>query len=313
MKYRSMLWCCALALTLMAALRLSGAALAGTDLFTPTPTDTAPAPTTPNSTFPTQITQPTEREEPPAAVLSFSPEDLEAVKMRYGCDYRPELAPLLTAPLQWDLTGSKPTVLILHTHATESFRGTYKQWVPYRTTDEDHNMVCIGREVARVLELGGITVLHDTTLHDYPHYNSAYSAARKTIRSYLEEYPTIRVVLDLHRDASDDYDSPLTTHATVAGQDSSQLMFVVGTDQGGLSNPDWPENLALALKLTVLLEQENPGITRGISLREQRFNLDLTPGSLLVEVGAAGDTREAALVAANALAQALIALSAGTQ
>jgi stage II sporulation protein P len=324
MNRHSALWCCAVALVMIAALRLSaawsGKGLLSLLIFTETgrrPVSTAPTSPatepdpTENFTFPTQITQPTQREDPPAAVLSFSAHSLEWVKMRYGCDLRPDLGTLLTGSLDWDLKQTEPTVLILHTHGTESFRGDYKAWVPWRTTDPDHNMVRIGREVARVLELGGIRVIRDTTLHDYPDYNSAYSSARKSIRQYLEEYPSIRLVLDLHRDASDDDQNQLTTHATVAGQPASQLMFVVGTDAGGLYHPRWQENLALALKLTVLLEGEDPGVTRGISLRQQRFNGDLTPGSLLVEVGAAGDTLDQALLAANALARAILALADG--
>jgi stage II sporulation protein P len=103
----------------------------------------------------------------------------------------------------------------------------------------------------------------------------------------------------------------MVTSATVGGQHSAQLMMVVGTDAGGNLHPNWQENLSLALKLTVLLEQENPGICRPINLRSERFNMDLTHGSLLVEVGAAGNTREEALIAANALAQAVLALSQG--
>ena len=322
MNRHSALWCCAVALVLMAAVRLSAAALAGAGplsllIFAQTgraPEITAPA-TEPtyNFTEPTQITQPTQREDPPAAVLSFSADSLQAVKMRYGCDLRPDLGALLTGSLTWDLKQEAPTVLILHTHGTESYQGVYQEWVSGRTTDPEHNMLCLGRELARVLELGGIRVIRDTQLHDYPSYNTAYSSARKSIQAYLEEYPSIRLVLDLHRDASDDRENPMTTHGTVEGQPSSQLMFVVGTDAGGLYHPDWQENLALALKLTVLLEAEDPGITRGISLREERFNMDLTPGSLLVEVGAVGDTKEEALLAVNALARAILTLAAGAE
>lgn len=318
MKHHSALWCCAVALLMMAALGLGGAeALAlpvwiHTGRLPPQTAATEPAATEPtNFTSPSESTQPTEREETPEAVLSFSPDSLSFVKMRYSCDYRPTLAPLLQSSLAWDLTGDSPTVLIIHTHTTEAYRGDYKQWSRYRTTDPANNMIAIGAEVAQVLELGGITVIHDKTLHDYPNYSGSYDAARRTVQSYLTRYPTIRMVLDLHRDATDDYDDPMTTNATVGGQPSSQLMFVAGTDGSGLYFPNWQDNLALALKLTVLLEQENPGISRGIVLRKQRFNLDLTAGSLLVEVGAMGDSQQEALVAANALANAIITLSQG--
>ena len=120
------------------------------------------------------------------------------------------------------------------------------------------------------------------------------------------------MVLDIHRDASDGAGgSQLTTSGTVGGQKSAQLMLVAGTDTAGNYFPNWQENLALALKLTALLEQEDPGLTRPVTLREHRFNMDLTPGSLIVEVGAAGDRLEDALLAANAFARAVLQLAEG--
>ena len=172
-------------------------------------------------------------------------------------------------------------------------------------------MLSIGDEIARVLEEGGVGVIHDRTLHDYPDYNNSYNLARDTIEGYLEKYPSIQIVLDIHRDASDSPDGQLVTSAIAGGQRSAQLMMVVGTDAGGNHHPNWQENLSLALKLTALLEQTNPGISRPIDLRKERFNMDLTAGSLLVEVGAAGNTHSEALIAANALAQSILALQGG--
>jgi stage II sporulation protein P len=119
------------------------------------------------------------------------------------------------------------------------------------------------------------------------------------------------MVLDVHRDASDGVGGQLTTAGTVGGQKSTQLMLVAGTDTAGNFFPGWQQNLALALKLTAQLEQTDPGLTRPVTLREHRFNMDLTPGSLIVEVGAAGDRLEEALLAANAFARAVLALAEG--
>lgn len=273
-----------------------------TQLLTQIGTATVPSD---NFTFPTEITQPPADTE---AVLSFSESDLDRVKIQYLCDYRPDLAALLTADLGWTPVGKTATVLIIHTHGSESFSGDYEMVESYRTLDETLNMIAIGDEVARILELGGIQVVHDRNIYDYPDYSGAYSAARSAIKIWLDEYPGIVMVLDLHRDAGEgDYGS-LVTAATVGGQRCAQLMMVVGTDASGSRHSDWQRNLSLALKLTAVLEAENPGITRPIALRSQRFNMDLTPGSLLVEVGAAGNTLEEAKIAANALAIAVLKL-----
>ena len=248
---------------------------------------------------------------------SFSQSDLDNISLIYGCDYRPDLENLLLSSLDWDLSDGQPAVLIVHTHGTEAYTPTagssYEASGDYRTLDESYNMISIGDEVARILEAGGITVLHDRSCHDHPSYNGSYVSARNSIADYLEQYPSIRMVLDIHRDAvTTDSGQQLSTSATVGGQNSSQIMLVIGTDASGNRHPNWQTNLALALKLTAQLERENPGITRPIYLRSERFNMDMTSGSLLVEVGASGDTHEQALIAANALATAILSLAKGT-
>lgn len=265
------------------------------------------------------VRQPVFSPAPPVqeALPVFTEADLEAVEVVYRCDYRPALEPLLTQPLELSLKGGQPTVLIIHTHTTESYTKEpgqdYVEDVPYRTQDERYNMVAIGAEVARVLEAGGIKVIHDRNIYDYPSYNASYDLARAAIQAHLEQTPSIQMVLDIHRDASDGASgAQLTTSATVNGQPSAQLMVVVGTDAMGYYHPDWQQQLALGLKLTALLERTDPGLTRPLSLREYRFNTDLTPGSLLIEVGAAGNTQSEALLAANALARGILALSGGS-
>lgn len=314
---RSRLWNMLLVLMLTAAVQLLvGATSQDATLFSlltyaqsgrlviPTEPTASLMSTSPNFTLPTQTTQPSQGADTPQdAVLSFSPEDLSLIDIDYHCELRPDLGSLLCDLAVPDLTGSGPTVLILHTHATEAYADTWDR-TNYRSLADENNMLAIGDEVARVLELGGIQVIHDRTLHDYPDYNTAYAAARRTVQAYLTQYPGIRMVLDLHRDASDTGSGQLITAATVDGQTSAQLMMVCGSGFAG-----WEENLSLALKLSVMLELENPGITRPISLRAKHYNLDLTVGSLLVEVGAAGNSMDEALIAANALAQAILTLA----
>lgn len=260
---------------------------------------TPTAPALPAATAPPP--SPTRPTEPPI----FPGEALELVDVQYFCDYRPDLDALLNKQLDFSLRADAPTVLIVHSHATEG----YASAEGYRSLEAQENMVAIGAEVARVLQANGIQVLHDKTYHDHPDYDNSYGNARRTIRDYLEKYPSIQMVLDIHRDASDATSGQLITSATVGGQKSAQLMMVVGTDAGGNYHPDWRNNLSLALKLTGLLEQENPGICRPTALRTERFNMDLTAGSLLVEVGAAGNTLDEAKIAANALAQAIVKLA----
>lgn len=245
----------------------------------------------------------------PRALPVFSPEDAEKVEVYYNCDLRPDLKTLIQKPLTWYLPLPEPTVLILHAHATEGYRETEG----YRTRNTNQNMVSIGERVAELLAQEGIAAIHDRTLHDDPSYNAAYENARNTARYYLDLYPSIQLILDLHRDALEQNGQQLSTAVTIDGQSSARLMLVMGTNAGGLSHDGWEENLSLGLKLHTQLEKQTPGITRPMALRTQRFNQDLIPGALLVEVGAAGDTHAEALLAAEQLAKAIVALSKGTQ
>ena len=130
---------------------------------------------------------------------------------------------------------------------------------------------------------------------------------RQTIEGYLAEYPTIQMVLDIHRDAAEDADgNPVALTAEIGSEACAALMLVVGTDEGGLSHPDWQENLANALKLQARLNRAAPGLCRSLDLRTERFNQHETPGSLLIEVGSTGNTLAEALRSARILAEALI-------
>ena len=245
----------------------------------------------------------------------FTAEDAATVEFKNSAGLSIDAGALMERPLQWDLTVEAPTVLILHTHATESYTRSagedYEESAAFRTLNEEYNMISVGDYLAKLLEAAGITVLHDRELHDYPSYNGSYSHARKSMEACLKENPSVCLVLDLHRDASADLNDQMRTQATVNGKPSAQLMFVVGTNASGLRHPNWEENLSLAMKLQVQLERRAPGVCRKINLRAQRFNQDESPGALIVEVGAAGNTHREALTAMEALAQAIADLSHG--
>lgn len=268
--------------------------------------------TPPVPTDPREDTAPTEPEKTQAV---FSEADAKPVYIKNYTNYAVSAAALLQKTLDWDLTEGGPAVLILHTHTTESYENTegYKQSSNYRTHDENYNMVSVGAHLAQLLEAAGIGVIHDKTIHDYPSFNGAYEHSRASAKEYLKQYPSIRLVLDLHRDAFTDGNGKyLGTNVTVDGQKVARMMMVLGSNGGGLTHPNWQENTALAVKLYAQLEKLCPGICRNLSLTNQRYNQDLSLGALLFEMGAAGNTRQEALRAAEYLAQAIIALAYGT-
>lgn len=265
-----------------------------------------------------ELTPEKETEEPEKAVQTaavipvFGENQQDLVQV--NADWPVDTLALLQQPLTWDLMGEAPTVLILHSHATESYekQAQYTETSPYRTLDTNYNMVSVGARVAEILEAEGIRVIHDRTLHDYPSYNDAYGNARSAITAALAEHPSICLVLDLHRDAAEDAGgNQKVSTVTVEGESCANLMLVMGSDKGSLSYPNWERNLALAVKLQAQLEQTYSGLCKPIKLVTSRYNQDLSTGALLVEVGTAGNTHAQAIRAAEYLAEGIVALAKG--
>lgn len=207
-----------------------------------------------------------------------------------------EVQEILSQPDSLSLPSDGPQVLIYHTHATESFepwdRDIYDTRNTWRSTNNAENMVAVGDEIAAALEKWGIEVVHDTTQHDYPSYNGSYERSEETIASYLEKYPTIRVALDVHRDAIQRENTLVKPIATVQQQKAARLMIIAGCDDGTMEMPDWRENLRFAAGLQSEIETKYPGLTRPVFFCYRRYNMHMTKGSLLIEFGSHGNTLE---------------------
>lgn len=243
-----------------------------------------------------------------APAPAFSAEEAEAIGFRGNCSYDADKAALLLRPLCWPKTPG-PKVLILHSHSCEAYTQSeghrYTPSANYRTLDLSNNVVAVGDALAEALSGLGVEVIHDRTLNDYPDYNASYAVAREKLEVYLEQYPSIVMVLDLHRDA---LDKPVRETAELDGQTLAPLMLVVGTDEGGLSHPHWQENLSCALKLQALANRSAPGLFKRLSFRKERFNEDLTTGSLIVEVGSTENTLPEAIASMDCLARCVAEL-----
>ena len=222
--------------------------------------------------------------------------------------------PALGEPFAAQLTDQEPQILILHTHGSEAYTpamGTEVVWSgDYRTTDTRYNVVKVGDEMAAVLSEAGVSVLHDRTLYDYPSYSGAYDRALAAIQSHLAQYPSIRFILDIHRDAIEDgQGNQYKVISPIEGVgDAAQMTLVVGSDGSGLTHPDWMENLKLAVAVQQDALTAYPTLMRPVLLRNSRYNQHATSGSLLVEVGAAGNSPEEAALAGRLFAERLLAV-----
>ena len=222
----------------------------------------------------------------------------------------------LTETFDAELSGDGPQVLILHSHGSEGYTPPAGEEVVWsgnlRTTDSRYNVVGVGDAMAEVFSAAGISVIHDRTLYDYPSYNEAYDRSLAAIQSYLAQYPSIRFILDVHRDAIEDADgNQYKVVSSVEEGTSAQLTLVVGSDGGGLSHPNWKENLKLAVALQDNILQEYPTLMRPLLLRNSRYNQHATTGSLLVEVGAAGNSPDEAELAGRLFAEKMVEVLEG--
>jgi len=193
----------------------------------------------------------------------------------------------------------EPLVLILHTHATECYtygtNGTYEKNEPTRSDNTEENVVAVGETLSRTLMDFGIPVLHSKTLHDKASFLNAYTSSLNEVNSLLKSYPSIRFVIDLHRDAIISADGEKTAPtASIAGENYAQLMFVIGTNEAGFTHPNWEDNLSFALDMQESVNGMYPGLMRPINLRSVSFNEQLLPGYVLLEAGACGNTLEEA-------------------
>jgi stage II sporulation protein P len=251
-------------------------------------------------------------EQPPQPVFTPSPSDYQGtgtVYFKNETDYAIDMTSLLQKDSPVALGEEGVQVLIMHTHGTEAYTPspghTYTASGEYRTTDSAANMLRVGKEICDALNARGISTVHSTTLNDYPAYNGSYNRALKDIQSYVNKYPSIRLVIDVHRDAIASGGTYYKTSADIDGAQTAQLMFVTGTDAGGLSHDGWRDNLAFQAQLHDRLNSTYPGIMRPMSIRASRFNQHVRTGSMLLEVGACGNTLEEALAAARLFAHTL--------
>lgn len=205
----------------------------------------------------------------------------------------------------------EPQVLIVHTHTTEGYMlydaGYYNAADRARTTDNSRNVCAAGQALVRTLQAAGVHAIQDTTVHDSPQYTGAYSRSAAVVEKYLAQYPSIRVVIDLHRDAVVRGEDILKPTATVDGKKAAQMMFVIGvTDTPALSNPHAAENLALAAQWHRALAARSGDLMRPLNTVDSRYNQHLHAGYVLVEVGAEGNTVAEAVYSAELLGKTLM-------
>ncbi len=239
------------------------------------------------------------------SIAAVSSADLPSINS--SANYTPSKSDY-TKPVSFSLTDS--AVLILHTHATESYTPSGKY--PYtptdtdRTTDNRFNVVRVGEEVAAVLRKNGITVYHDKSQNDYPGYNKSYSRSCAAATAWLKKDSSVKIILDIHRDALQTSDGKkLARTSEINGERVAQIMLVAGSNLSGLKHDSWRDNLSFAYALQKHTQELYPTLFRPINFRSQRFNQHLAPAAIIAEVGSNGNTLDEALAGARLFAEGL--------
>lgn len=221
--------------------------------------------------------------------------------IRNGTSYSVDVSELLNMGPPFSLSVDEPQVLIIHTHSSEAYTPAgldkYLASGTSRTLDSEYSVIRVGDELTEIFESYGLNVIHDREIYDYPSYTGSYSRSGESVEAYLAQYPSIKIVIDLHRDALGTDDTVYKVVADETGSCASQIMLLVGTDDSGLEHPHWQENLRLALYMQNAVTSRYPTLMRPVQLVTARYNQHLCPGSVILEVGSSGNTLQEALAA----------------
>ncbi len=234
-----------------------------------------------------------------------------AVKVNNRTSQKIDVQKLLNkTPSYGKITKEQPYILIYHTHTTEGYelldKGWYSDEYKSRTEDENRNMVRVGKELKLQLEKAGFKVIHDTKIYDKS-YDGAYSRSLKSVEKYLKEYPSIVLTLDVHRDAIH-YDNSVKCKPTALINDkkAAQVMIISGCEGNGVSGfENWEKNLVFALSLQNSVEEKYAGLMRPVFFCHRKYNMNVTPCSLLLEFGTDANTLEEAVYSASLVGEAL--------
>lgn len=284
------------------------------DALSPAPENTGIVPKyrfdAPDFTPGASPTPPPAAGEPPEGIveITFDPsgdngyDAAEGVYVNNETGLSADVAGLLKQTPPLSLKKDAPQILIIHTHGSEAFtpdaENSYTPTDVERTEDTRFNVVRLGDEMASLFEEKGLSVIHDRNIYDAPSYTGSYGRSLDAITKIIRENPSVGIVIDIHRDSIQTEDGQIyKTVADIDGEKTAQMMLVMGTNDSGLTHPDWKQNLTLAVTLQKKLNGAHPTLMRPINLRRERFNQHATTGSMILEVGSSGNTLSEALAA----------------
>ena len=224
--------------------------------------------------------------------------------------YKPNIAVLLASDVS-SMATQEPLVLVLHTHTSEGYLAKSVEYlegdigeITY-TQNEEQNVLAVGKAFVSALNKNGITAIHCTVMHDEAGLSGSYERAAESIQFFLTHYPSIRYVVDLHRDAILTAEGEYVRAVTeIDGKSVAQILPVVGSDAAGWEHDNWEGNLALALQLRQELNRNDTALCRPVMLRNHTYNQEMAPYAILLEIGTGANSLDEAIAAATLAGEA---------
>ena len=226
----------------------------------------------------------------------------ENIKIKNQTDY------VLTNEMMTpDISIENKNIIIFHTHSCESYTPSekyqYEASGNFRTRDLNYSVTRVGTELTNQLQQYGYNVIHDTSYHDYPSYNGSYTSSLNTVENLLKTN-SADIIIDLHRDAVGSRSDYAPT-VKIGDEEVAQVMFVIGTNNGGLWHPNWNQNLKFAIKMQQKAEEMYPGLFKSIMLTKSRYNQHTGKYANIMEVGATGNTLDQCIASTKYLAKVM--------
>ena len=225
-------------------------------------------------------------------------------------NHRVNISDYVNKKVYASVDADQPAVLIYHTHSTETYelldRGYYTKERSSLSEDTKENMIRVGEEICRVLEKNGYKTIHDKTVYD-EEYNGAYNRSFEGVKNILKNNPSIQIVLDVHRGTIYQKDgSRIKTVTEINGKKTAQIQIISGCEDGNVTDfPNWEKNFAFAVKLQKHLADSNSKLARPLLLCSRKYNMNLMPCALQIEIGTDANTLLEAVYSAELFAESL--------
>lgn len=199
------------------------------------------------------------------------------------------------------IASETPLIALYNTHTSET----------YELTDglahlkgKAGGITLVSREMQKAIEEKyKIAVTYSPVLHDLS-FNKSYVESEKTVKQILKDNSNLEMIFDIHRDGSMSREQSIVK---INGKNVARILIVVGTNARA-DHPKWRENLEFARKIAAKLDAMYPGLCRGVSIKQGRYNQQYSPHAILVEIGSSKNTTEEAVESGRLFADVAVAV-----